>query len=449
GDVGLSLKRAPFYEKELNLRFARSYGPGRYERSYEEWGVDYPSGYVRFTEGRNLEAILDLVAMSRLVVTDLVTHRFSITDAPAAYQLIESKSEPHLGVLLAYAGGTSKTPEPPRVRLKQQPAGDRVGLVGAGTFASSVLIPALKDAGFSRLVSVASASGLSARRVAARFDFEKAASGVEAVLDDPDVDVVVIATPHDSHSSLTARALRRGKHVFCEKPLALSMEEVDEVVAAWQDGGGSLFVGFNRRWSPAIAKVREHFGARTGPLVVTYRVSAGALPSEHWYRDRRQGGRLLGEVCHFVDTCAAIVGEDAVAVQAMGSGRDEPALEENLVVTLRYPSGSVATISYAAGGHPSTDKERIEILGRGRTAVISDFRDLVLDGKTITVKRQDKGHVAEVVEFRRSLRGGGEAATLASIATTKTTLLAADALRRLSLPISTDTTTDSHAAERP
>jgi predicted dehydrogenase/threonine dehydrogenase-like Zn-dependent dehydrogenase len=429
GDVGLSLERGPFYEKELSLRFARSYGPGRYDRSYEEWGVDYPLGQVRFTEGRNLEAILDLLGTGRLAVSDLVTHRFSVTDAPKAYDLIESRREPYLGVTFAYESADTRAEEVVLLRPPRRDTADGVGLVGAGAFASSVLIPAFKEAGFSRFVSIASASGLSARRMATRSGFEKVASGADAILDDPDVEIVVIATPHDSHASLTTQALRRGKHVFCEKPLALSMNELDEVVAAWQESGAKLFVGFNRRWSPAITNVREHFGEAAGPLVVTYRVNAGPLPPEHWYRDRRQGGRLLGEVCHFIDTCAAIVDEDAVAVHAFGSGRSEPMLEDDLVVTLRYPSGSVAAISYASGGHPSSEKERIEILGRGRTAVVLDFHQLILDGRTVNLGKQDKGHVNEIVEFRRSLRAERYDDTLTSIASTRTTLLAAEALR--------------------
>jgi len=429
GDVGLSLERGPFYEKELSLRFARSYGPGRYDRSYEEWGVDYPLGQVRFTEGRNLEAILDLLGTGRLVVSDLVTHRFSVTEAPEAYDLIESRREPYLGVTFAYESSDTRAEEVVLLRPPRRDTADGVGLVGAGAFASSVLIPAFKDAGFSRFVSVASASGLSARRMATRSGFEKVASGADAILDDLDVEIVVIATPHDSHASLTMQALRRGKHVFCEKPLALSMEELDAIVAAWQESGAKLFVGFNRRWSSAIAKVREHFANGTGPLAVTYRVNAGALPPEHWYRDRRQGGRLLGEVCHFIDTCAAIVGKDAVAVHAFGSGRSEPVLEEDLVVTLRYPNGSVAAISYASGGHPSSEKERIEILGRGRSAVVVDFRQLILDGRTVNLGKQDKGHANEIAEFRRSLRAERYDDTLTSIASTRTTLLAAEALR--------------------
>ena len=394
GDVGLHLDRTPFYDKELSLRFARSYGPGRYERAYEDWAVDYPPGHVRWTEGRNLEAVVDVLAADRLRVADLVTHRFDISDGPAAYKLIESRTEPYLGIALAYRAAPSAE-QPIRVSPPKPVPGELgLGLIGAGAFASTVLVPACKAAGFRRLVSVASASGLSARRLAERAGFEKAVSGADAVIDDPEVGVVVIATPHDTHAALAARALRAGKHVFSEKPLALTTEELDDVEDAWRESDRVLFVGFNRRWSEPVRLVREHFASGTGPLVLSYRVNAGTLPEDHWYHDRRQGGRLLGEVCHFIDTCAAIVGEDAADVSGFGSGTQELALSQDVVLALRYPGGSLATITYASGGDPRSPKERIEVLGRGRSAVVVDFHEVTLDGKVQRITAQDKGHEA-------------------------------------------------------
>lgn len=427
GDVGLELERRPFYEKELTLQVARSYGPGRYDRSYEDWAVDYPPGQVRWTEGRNLEAVVDLVSRGRLRVSDLVTHRFPLARALDAYELIEKRPEPYLGVMLTY-------PDSPPVRdrtVRLRPAavgGTGVGLVGAGAFATGVLVPAFQRAGFDRFVSVASASGLSARRLAERAGFEKAVSGAEAVIDDPDVDVVVIATPHDTHAGLAARALRAGKHVFCEKPLALTMEELDNVEAAWTDSGKVLFVGFNRRWSPAIQRLREHLSPGSSPLVITYRVNAGPVPAGHWNHDRRQGGRLIGEVCHFIDTCSAITNEDAEDVSAMGSGHSELVLADDLLVSLRYPSGSLASIAYAGGGHRATAKERIEVLGRGHTGVVNDFRDVVLDGRRETLGSQDKGHQALVAGFQQALGGTGPKAEGEAISSSRTTLLAAQRL---------------------
>jgi predicted dehydrogenase/threonine dehydrogenase-like Zn-dependent dehydrogenase len=426
GDVGLDLDRRPFYERELALRFARSYGPGRYDRAYEEWGVDYPPGLVRWTEGRNFEAVLDLLAAGRLDVAGLVTHRFPIADAVSAYDLVEAGGEPSLGIVFDYPDA----PEPDRSIVLRAPAhGDLgVGLIGAGAFARTVLVPAFKEAGFDRFVSVASASGLSARRMAERAGFEKAVSGAEEVIDDPDVDVVVIATPHDSHARLAAQALRAGKHVFCEKPLALTMEELDDVEAAQREGAGVLFVGFNRRYSEPIRLVKEHFAGGTGPLVITYRVNAGTLPSNHWYHDRRQGGRLLGEVCHFVDTCAAIIGFDASGVHCFGSGKaSELLLDEDLAMSLRYDDGSLATITYASGGHHSVSKERIEVLGRGRTAVVDDFADVTLDGERIRGNsRSPKGHIAEIRAFRTALASGAPIGV--ATGSTRTTLQAATSL---------------------
>jgi predicted dehydrogenase len=407
GDIGLELDRRPFYERELTLRFARSYGPGRYERSYEDWGVDFPPGLVRWSEGRNMEAILDLLASKRLVVDDLVTHRYAIADAPAAYELVEKGEEPYLGIAFSYPGGDVAVDKPIVLRSPRRSStgSPGVGLIGAGAFASTVLMPAFKEAGFDRFVAVASASGLSARRLAERAGFERAVSGAAAVIDDPDVEVVVIATPHNSHAALAALALRAGKHVFCEKPLALTIPELDEVEHAWRENGAVLLVGFNRRWSEPIRLVQDHFSRRRGPIVITYRVSSGAIPSSHWYNDRRQGGRLIGEVCHFIDSCAAIVGSHAVEVRALASGSGERLLQDDVTIILRYSDGSLATISCARSGHPRTEKERIEVLGYGRSATIVDFRELHLDNRLVSSNITDKGHVSEVETYALAIRG--------------------------------------------
>jgi predicted dehydrogenase/threonine dehydrogenase-like Zn-dependent dehydrogenase len=429
GELGLDLERRPFYERELTVRFARSYGPGRYERSYEDWGVDYPPGLVRWSEGRNLEAVLDLLASGRMQVDDLVTHRFPIDDAAKAYELLETAGEDMVAMQFSYP--SAPTPDGPIVLRRPRAASSEpgVGLIGAGAFASMVLLPSLVEAGFDRRVAVASASGLSARRIAERAGFERAVSGGEAVIDDPDVDVVVIATPHDTHARLAAAALRAGKDVFCEKPLALSLDELEDVEAAYASAGGVLFVGFNRRWSPAVEFVRRHFGTGSHPLALTYRVSAGMLPASHWYHDRRQGGRLLGEVCHYVDTCAALAGEDAIDTVAVGSSRAEAVLADELAVALRYPSGSVASITYGTGGHPRTEKERVEVLGGGRSAVIVDFREVALDGGK-PVPARGKGHREEAQAFLRAVRAGSREVALPAFASTRSTLQAAASLTR-------------------
>jgi hypothetical protein len=427
GDVGLHLERAPYYGKEIVLKFARSYGPGRYERSYEDWGVDYPVGYVPFTEGRNMETVLDLVASGRLDVRDLITHTFDLCDAPKAYALIDSRSEPYLGVELRYPEVVPDEHVPAAVpRRTAATSTPSVGFIGAGGFATAVLVPSFKAAGLGRLVAVASASGLSAQRLVRQGSFEHAVSGADELLSESSLDVVVVATPHDSHAEFTSRALRAGKHVFVEKPLALSEEELENVEAALSASDRVLFVGFNRRWSPAVVAAKQHFAHAEGPLTVLYRVNAGRKGAGHWYNDRRQGGRVLGEVCHFVDTCAAIVGQNAEKIQVSAYGCGETLLRDNLIASLQYPDGSMASIAYLADGHPSLAKERIEILGRGHAAAIEDFSSWTLDGTETRLPGQDKGHRAEVAAFRIALQGRSQLPDF--VASMRTTLRMAAAI---------------------
>ena len=427
GDVGLDLERTPLYEKEVTIRVARSYGPGRYERSYEDWAVDMPAGHVRFTEGRNIEAVLDLMASGQLQVEDLVSHRFEFDNAEEAYSALADGEQHCLGVQLVYAA----EPQPPSPPLLRRPArGRSIALIGAGNFAKGVLVPAIRESGLGAIVSVSSASGTSARSLADRLGVE--AVGTEAALGSPDVDIVVIATSHDSHADLVVRALRAGKHVFCEKPLALSQEELDTVEEAWRESGTHLAVGFNRRHSPDVSAAIDALASGSGRLVLTYRVNAGPLPSSHWYNDRRFGGRLIGEVSHFIDTCNAVVGRPVSAVRAVADSHGEPMLAGDVAVVLSYMDGSVAAITYATGGHPSTPKERLEILGRGHTIVIDDFRSIMIDGD-ITRHSQDKGHTTEFEVFLRHVsrpgaEGIGSGETFAAFHTSRVVLDAAATL---------------------
>jgi len=418
GDVGLQLSRTPFYERELSLRFARSYGPGRYDPSYEAWGVDYPAGLIRWSEGRNFEAILDLLAAGRLAVASLVTHAFDIGDAEKAYRLIEDRSQPYLAIRLDYPG--TAAPERP-VRVRQAPAGTDgpgIGLMGAGAFATGTLLPAFRAAGLTRLVAVASGGGLTAARAAQRHGFEKAVAGVQAILAEPEVSVLVIATPHDTHASLTAAALAAGRHVWCEKPVALTTDELEAVRTAWQESGSVLAIGFNRRWSPAIAAARQALAGTTTPKLVVYRIAAGPVPDDHWYRDPRRGGRLLGEVCHFVDTAQALVGAPIEDVTALSGGADDVA------VALRFADGSLATIGYGSA-LPSAGKEWVEINAGSHRVIIDDFRVVTLDGRRIWRGRQDKGHSALATAFRKAVAGGADLPTEDMLATMQATIQAA------------------------
>ena len=431
GDVGLQLSRTPFYERELSLRFARSYGPGRYDPSYEAWGVDYPAGQVRWSEGRNFEAVLDLLAAGRLAVRDLVTHTFDIGRATAAYRLIEERAEPYLAIRLDYpADADPRVPVQVRRRPIGSPGAARaapgVGLVGAGAFSTGTLLPALAAGGFGRMVAVASAGGLTAARAAQRHGFEKAVAGADAVLADPDVSVLVIATPHDTHASLTVRALTAGHHVWCEKPVALTEDELDAVRDTWLESGRVLAVGFNRRWSPAVAAAGRALAPIADPKLVVYRVAAGRVPDGHWYRDRRQGGRLLGEVCHFVDTAQALVGapiEDVAALPGGGAGRSGGAADD-AVVALRFADGSLASIGYGSAT-PSAGKEWIEVHAGAHRVVIDDFRIATADGKSLWKGRQDKGHRALAAAFRRAVAGEASMPTEEMLASMRATIRAA------------------------
>ena len=492
GDVGLNLDRTPFYERELSLRFARSYGPGRYDMSYEAWGVDYPAGQVRWTEGRNFEAVLDLLAAGRLKVADLVTHCYDIADATAAYELIDKRADPYLAIQLTYpkkadadvpvlpkrtvspadpAPGSPSSPSsppamigpivpaprpplssvpsvspppgplPPESSPSSEPpasstasAGSQAGIgwIGAGAFSTGTLLPAFRRAGFKRFVAVTSAGGITARRAADRYHFDKAVSGTFPVIDDPDVGIVVIATPHDTHAELAALALKDGRHVWCEKPVALSTEELAQVEAAWEASGRQLMIGFNRRWSTAVLTARTALAKVTSPKFLVYRVAAGPVPEGHWYTDRRQGGRILGEVCHFVDTAQALIGadiEETVSVLAGdghgrggGDGRVVPG--NDAVVSLRFADGSLATICYGSA-LLKAGKEWIEVTSGSHRLVIDDFRSLKLDGKTLWRGRQDKGHRACAAAFRTAVTGGKPLPTRAMLATMRATVHAA------------------------
>jgi len=486
GDVGLNLERTPFYERELSLRFARSYGPGRYDPSYEAWGVDYPVGQVRWTEGRNFEAVLDLMAAGRLKVADLVTHCYEIDEAAAAYQLIEKRADPYLAIQLTYPRPDADVPAlPRRIPSLAAPAPDSssspssppamtgpavpaprmplssvpsvtpppgpltpasaptseppaasapaagIGWIGAGAFSTGTLLPAFRRAGFSRFVAVTSASGITARRAADRYHFDKAVSGTFPVIDDPDVGIVVIATPHDTHAELASLALKDGRHVWCEKPVALSVDELAQVEAAWEASERQLMIGFNRRWSPAVRPARAALAGMASPKFLVYRVAAGPVPEGHWYTDRRQGGRILGEVCHFVDTAQALIGadiEETVSVLAgtsHGRGGDGHVVPGNdAVVSLRFADGSLATICYGSA-LPTAGKEWLELTSGSRRLVIDDFRCAKLDGKTLWKGRQDKGHRACAAAFRRAIGGSEVLPTQAMLATTHATIQAA------------------------
>jgi predicted dehydrogenase len=416
GTVGMAIERKLYYEKELDFRVSRSYGPGRYDTAYEQKGRDYPVGYVRWTETRNMDAFLRLVGERKLDLGALITHRFPIQTAASAYELIMGRrNEPFLGVLITYS---QDGPLDSTVRLvprAAQPAAGkaRIGMLGAGNFAVGTLMPAMRAAGC-ELVSVCSATGAKSRAAAEKHGFRSCTSVEHALLHDPEINTIVIATRHHLHARQTVEALRAGRHVFCEKPLCLCEEELAEIVRAAGDGRHQLMVGFNRRFAPLAARMKQFL--QTGePLIMQYRVNAGLLPADHWSQDPEQGGgRIKGEVCHFLDFLTHLCGSLPVEVQTRAMANPGKYSDDNVVIAVQFANGSQGTITYVANGDKSYSKERIEAFGGGRVAVLEDFRELELvrDGRRQRVRSrmgQDKGHQNECKLFAKAVEEGGGA----------------------------------------
>jgi predicted dehydrogenase len=430
GDVPVEAARATMYEKELELRLSRAYGPGRYDRDYEEGARDLPAEYVRWTEQRNIKAFLDLVALGRLDPTELTTHRFPVERAEDAYAALSGTGPRLFGIVLEYDYEEAKPAQTPRGLPRRQGTA-RIGLIGAGAFARRTLLPSLRDAG-ATLVAVASEGGLSAADVATRFSFERSASTDEILADDS-IDGVVIATRHSSHAGLAAQALRAGKSVFVEKPLALTEEQLALLEDAL--GSGVLMVGFNRRLAPLTERLRESLDGVPAPSLLV-RVNAGPLPDDHWLHDPDEGGgRLLGEGCHFIDLLGHLARAPVVSVHAFATPHPRRPLEcaDDFTVTIRFAHGAIGTLVYSGSGDPRLPKERVEAFGGGVAAALDDFRRLeVFRGgkRSVTKIRQDKGHRAELARFVAAVRGEAEAPDPASfLGSTRATLAAVESLR--------------------
>ncbi|HEX8920399.1 MAG TPA: Gfo/Idh/MocA family oxidoreductase, partial [Pyrinomonadaceae bacterium] len=405
GMVGLDVPRALYFKRELSLMVSMSYGPGRYDPEYEERGHDYPFAYVRWTENRNIEAFLDLVAEGRVNVERLITHRFPIEEGERAYQLIAGETkEPYLGIILQY--DTERELER-RIEIKgsEKASGAtsavRVGMIGAGVYAQAMLLPFYKAEGVD-FRAITTASGVTARDIAEKYGFNYCAANADDVLDDREVNLVVVATRHDLHAGLARRALSNGKHVFVEKPLALSDEELEGVLDAARNSKGRLMVGYNRRFSPLARAAREFFKGRQAPLSISYRVNAGRIPKSHWLQDPREGGgRIIGEVCHFVDLMQYLTGALVTRVYAepVVSRNQEMVDEDNVFITLRFSDGSNGAIAYLSEGDKAMPKERVEIFSGGKSFVLDDFRSASAyrNGREEHTKprQQDKGQANE------------------------------------------------------
>jgi predicted dehydrogenase/threonine dehydrogenase-like Zn-dependent dehydrogenase len=416
GAVGLSFPRKVYYEKEISFINSRSYGPGRYDLSYEEQGNDYPLGYVRWTEGRNFEAVVDLMAKGQLQVRPLITHRFDISEATQAYEVITGKKkEKFLGVLLTYP--KVETQEETKIVfpsiVHRQSSTVKLGVLGAGLFANSILLPAIQKAADIELIGIASSGGLHAQHAGKKFGFQYATSNDDEILNDPNITTVAILTRHDTHADLVIKALKAGKNVFVEKPLAINSNQLSAISRKLlKTDNCILTTGFNRRFSPLAQSLSSFLSHRGEPMYIHYRVNAGAIPLNHWTQDPEiGGGRMIGEGCHFVDFITFLVGATPISVTAHALPGGGKYHEDNTSMTFTFPDGSIGIVDYLANGDKSFSKERVEVFSEGRIAVLDDFVSLqtVKAGKKKEIKgAQNKGWVDEWRVFAKSIREGGE-----------------------------------------
>ncbi len=427
GVVGLELSRADFFEKELTFQVSCSYGPGRYDPRYEAQGLDYPIGFVRWTEQRNFEAVLDLLAAGRLDVAPLVSHRFALAEAERAYAVVGG-AEPSLGIILEYPGGeTARLLERTvalgaanhhsgreagiQARAGQVPAPSTptVSFIGAGNYATGVLIPAFKAAG-AVLRTVASSGGVSGVHAGRKFGFAQTTTDTEALLTDAGTTALVITTRHDSHARWVTRGLAAGKAVFVEKPLCLTLGEWEEI-AGVVGASPLLMVGFNRRFAPQVQKIKSLLAGVTGPKALVMTVNAGAIPAAHWTQDPAVGGgRIIGEACHFIDLLRFLAGAPIARAAAVAL---DAATRDSVSISLRFTDGSLGTILYLANGSKAFPKERLEVFAAGRVLQLDNFRKLTGFGwpgfKKLNLWRQDKGQQACAAAFVQALRSGGPA----------------------------------------
>ncbi len=415
GVVGLELSRADFYEKELTFQVSCSYGPGRYDKDYEDKGMDYPIGFVRWTEQRNFEAVLDLMASGSIDVKSLISHRFKIDDAVAAYEKLNDRSS--LGILLDYNGASAKSPAENTVILSEntisQAQKGSVAFVGGGNYASRVLIPAFKRAG-ANLTALVTSGGMSAFHHGKKNGFLKASTDIEQALDDA-VDSVVIATQHNLHASQTVQALKAGKHVFIEKPLALTHDEIDKIEACQKESKSIVMVGYNRRFSPHIKKIKSLLDAKPLPKTFIMTMNAGEIPKEHWTQDAKiGGGRIIGEACHYIDLMRFLTGSKIKSFNALKMGENDfvEVTEDKALISLTFEDGSMGSIHYFANGGKSFPKERIEVFCDNGVLQLDNFRKLRGFGwkgfNKMNLLSQDKGQENCVDAFMNSVRKGSE-----------------------------------------
>jgi len=413
GAVPTGFKRTNYFRKELDLRMSCSYGPGRYDSDYEEKGIDYPFGYVRWTENRNMGAFLELIRSGKINIDPLITHRFPFSDSIKAYDLVVSRSEPFQAIVLNY--DISKTIA--RSVRKQTPTntpstGNKpvIGFIGAGNFAQNFLLPAIGDSG--KLKGIATARPANARNLADKYNFSLCTGNPDEILNDAEINTIFIAARHDSHAEYVIKGLKSGKNVFVEKPLCMNEEELESIKEIYQRSGKSLMVGFNRRFSPLVVSLKNTIdSAGKSPVSINYRINAGIVPADHWIHDKKiGGGRIIGEACHFIDLAMHLSGSKIISVSAVAMP-DTNNNNDTVTINLHFGNGSIANISYFSNGNKDLPKEYLEVFFAGRIGIIDDFSSLKIYGKTAVtknVKGIDKGHNSEVTNFLKNIETGKE-----------------------------------------
>lgn len=427
GVIGLDLKRADFYEKELSFQVSCSYGPGRYDENYEQKGIDYPIGFVRWTEQRNFEAILQAIASQKLDVQSLITEVVDLEQYDQIYGNMSGSTS--IASIIRYSGAVDTTQH--RVSLSDQSfSGQKgtLGIIGAGNFTNATVLPALKKVGAS-VKYISSASGLSATTLAKKNGIAQVTTNYHEILQDPEVDAVLITTRHNAHAAMCIAAMKAGKHVFVEKPLALTTAEIAEIEAVYQASKVTLTVGFNRRFSPFVQDAKQKLGEGQTPINVIATMNAGFIPPSSWVHDMQVGGgRIIGEACHLIDLISYLTGSTVqkVIMNAMGTHPD--ANTDNASMLLQYRNGSTGVINYFANGSKAYSKERIEVYSQNRTMVIDNFRKSTYFGFSSSGKsgRLDKGHEEQFRQFVSALKNGGAAIIpFESIMNTSKTAIAA------------------------
>jgi polar amino acid transport system substrate-binding protein len=418
GAIRMDIPREDFFKKEINVVISRSYGPGRYDPFYEENGNDYPLGYVRFTEQRNMKTFLDLISQGKVDVKTLITHRYTVDQAAEAYQLIEgAKTEPYLGIIMQYDANSTTNTKAARITVNTTPINkDKLGLsfFGAGNYATASLLPPLNDKVDVEFRGLVTASGRTAQGVANQFGFTFCAGDFQEILSS-DTDAIMVTTRHDTHASSVAAAIKANKHVYVEKPIALNVEELQIIHAEkLKNQNSQVMVGFNRRFAPSTLDVNKHFKDVKSPLVVNIRINSGFIPADHWIQDPAVGGgRIIGEGCHFVDLASALAGSNPKTVTCIGTAKDNKSalLNDNVSIMLTFENGSIANIIYTADGSKAMQKETVEVFGGGRSAIINDFKEATLfsgDSKSEVKKltAQDKGQKTMLDTWLKGLKSG-------------------------------------------